>query len=657
MSTFWRNARIATLAGERSVGPHRARRAAGRGDRIAWVGPRPPAGDVAAPTPSTTSAARWSRPAWSTATPTWSTAASARASSSSGCRARATKTSRAPAAASAPPWRRRARPATTTLFGSPRRALRADGRGRDDARDQVGLRPDAARRGALPARGAPPRRELPASPCAPPASPRTRCRPNTRAAPTTTSTPSCAWLPALHAEGLVDAVDAFCDRIAFTPAQTRRVFEAARAPGAAGQAACRAAERPGRRGARGRIRRAVVRPPRAPERSRRRAMARAGTVAVLLPGAYYFLRETRLPPIDALRAAGVPIAVATDRNPGTSPTLSLLLMLNMACTLFRLTPEEALRGVTSNAARALGLADRGTLAAGSAPTSRSGISSIRTSSPTGSAATRAGASSPAARSASMSDRLHAPPRHARRCWSACRTPARASRRSQRALCRSARWPSRTPTGTSTALYGFARELGATLLVPRIRATWSTSTGRRRTAVYPGANNTELCPTRFFTGEPMYRDGRARRRRGGARVRRTGAPTTTRWRRARALRTRHGPRVLFDGHDPVRAAAVVRGRLPDLNLGTAGGASCAPALRARWRGAGGAERLHESSTAASRAATSRATTGGPGRARAAAGDVLACYMDEAPPFASTRPRGARQPLLKRCMRLLDWKPDA
>ena len=93
-------------------------------------------------------------------------------------------------------------------------------------------------------------------------------------------------------------------------------------------------------------------------------MAGTGTVAVLLPGAYYFLRENQLPPIAALRAAGVPIAIATDHNPGSSPTLSPLLMLNMACTLFRLTPEEALRGMTVNGARALGLADRGRLAAG-----------------------------------------------------------------------------------------------------------------------------------------------------------------------------------------------------------------------------------------------------------------------------------------------------
>jgi imidazolonepropionase len=95
-----------------------------------------------------------------------------------------------------------------------------------------------------------------------------------------------------------------------------------------------------------------------------RAMAQAGSVAVLLPGAFYFLRETRLPPIALLREHGVPIAISTDCNPGSSPCTSLLLMLNMACTLFRLPPEEALAGVTRNAARALGLADRGTLQAG-----------------------------------------------------------------------------------------------------------------------------------------------------------------------------------------------------------------------------------------------------------------------------------------------------
>jgi len=173
------------------------------------------------------------------------------------------------------------------------------------------------------------------------------------------------WLPLWHAEGLVDAVDAFCERIGFSAAQTRRVFEAARAlklpvklhaeqlsnmGGAAlaaqfGALSCDHLEHLNDAGV--------------------HAMAAAGTVAVLLPGAYYFLRETKLPPIATLRAAGVPMAVASDHNPGSSPALSLLLMLHMACTLFRLTPEEALRGVTTHAARALGLMhSHGTLAAG-----------------------------------------------------------------------------------------------------------------------------------------------------------------------------------------------------------------------------------------------------------------------------------------------------
>jgi imidazolonepropionase len=174
----------------------------------------------------------------------------------------------------------------------------------------------------------------------------------------------CAWLPSLHAEGLIDAVDAFCERIAFSPAQTRRVFEAAHALGLPvklhaeqlsdsggaelaaefGALSCEHLEFLSEAGV--------------------QAMAKAGSVAVLLPGAFYFLREKQLPPIDALRAAGVPIAIATDHNPGSSPTLSPLLMLNMACTLFRLTPEEAVRGMTVNAARALDLRDRGTLAFG-----------------------------------------------------------------------------------------------------------------------------------------------------------------------------------------------------------------------------------------------------------------------------------------------------
>jgi imidazolonepropionase len=171
-------------------------------------------------------------------------------------------------------------------------------------------------------------------------------------------------IPAAAREGLADAVDAYCERIAFSAAQVGRIFGAARrerlpvklhadqlsdAGGAALAAQWRAlsADHLEHASAEGIA-----------------AMARAGTVAVLLPGAYYFLREREPPPIAALRAAGVPIALATDCNPGTSPVTSLLLMLNMACTLFGLTPDEALAGVTRNAAQALGGSDRGRLELG-----------------------------------------------------------------------------------------------------------------------------------------------------------------------------------------------------------------------------------------------------------------------------------------------------
>ncbi len=172
-------------------------------------------------------------------------------------------------------------------------------------------------------------------------------------------------LPALAAEGLVDAVDVFCERIAFTLAETEQVFQAAQKLGIPvklhaeqlsdmggsalaaryGALSCDHIEHLSADGI--------------------AAMKAAGTVAVLLPGAYYTLRDTHLPPIAALRAAGVPMAVSTDHNPGTSPALSLLLMANMACTLFRLTVPEALAGITTHAARALGLQDtHGLIASG-----------------------------------------------------------------------------------------------------------------------------------------------------------------------------------------------------------------------------------------------------------------------------------------------------
>jgi imidazolonepropionase len=173
-------------------------------------------------------------------------------------------------------------------------------------------------------------------------------------------------LPEAKKQDLVDAVDAFCERIAFTPEQTKRVFEKATELGLPvklhadqlsdlGGAALAASHR-------------ALSADHIEFSSEEgiRAMKAAGTVAVLLPGAFYFLKEKQLPPIDTLRRHGVPIALATDHNPGTSPLTSPLLVLNMACTLFRLTPEEALAGMTRHGARALGMDSHGTLEAGKA---------------------------------------------------------------------------------------------------------------------------------------------------------------------------------------------------------------------------------------------------------------------------------------------------
>lgn len=172
-------------------------------------------------------------------------------------------------------------------------------------------------------------------------------------------------LPAAVEEGLADAADAFCEGIGFTPEQTDKVFQTAVRHGlpvklhadqlsdldGAGLAA--------KHGALSADHLEYT------NEEAVKAMAQAGTVAVLLPGAFYFLRESKLPPMDAFREHGVDIALATDSNPGSSPVTSLLLMLNMACTLFRMTPEEALAGVTRNGAKALGLGDHaGTLAVG-----------------------------------------------------------------------------------------------------------------------------------------------------------------------------------------------------------------------------------------------------------------------------------------------------
>jgi imidazolonepropionase len=171
-------------------------------------------------------------------------------------------------------------------------------------------------------------------------------------------------LPALAAEGLVDAVDAFCERIGFSIDQTARVFEAARALELPVKLHAEQLSDQGGAALVARYDGLSADHLEYLTQEGAEALARAGTVAALLPGAYYFLRETQAPPLALLRAAGVPMAVATDCNPGTSPMTSLLLALNMACTLFRLTPLEALLGVTRHAARALGRKDIGTLEVG-----------------------------------------------------------------------------------------------------------------------------------------------------------------------------------------------------------------------------------------------------------------------------------------------------
>lgn len=165
-------------------------------------------------------------------------------------------------------------------------------------------------------------------------------------------------LPALVADHLVDAVDAFCENIAFTPEQTRKVFEAARAYGLPVKLHAEQLSNLGGASLAAQYEALSADHLEYLDEQGVRDMARHGTVAVILPGAYYTLRETKKPPIGLLRAHNVPMAIATDHNPGTSPALSLVLMMNMACTFFGMTPEEALIGVTKNAARALGIENR-----------------------------------------------------------------------------------------------------------------------------------------------------------------------------------------------------------------------------------------------------------------------------------------------------------
>ena len=174
----------------------------------------------------------------------------------------------------------------------------------------------------------------------------------------------CDLIPALVRDRLVDAVDAFCEGIAFSPEQTARVFAAAKAAGL--RVKLHADQLSNLHGAHLAADHNALSADHLEytDEDGAAAMARAATVAVLLPGAFYVLREKQFPPVDAFRRLNVPIAIATDSNPGTSPITSLLMTMNMAATLFRLTVDECIAGVTRNAARALGRPDVGTLEAG-----------------------------------------------------------------------------------------------------------------------------------------------------------------------------------------------------------------------------------------------------------------------------------------------------
>ena len=173
-----------------------------------------------------------------------------------------------------------------------------------------------------------------------------------------------AGLITANAAGLVDAVDGFCESIAFTPAQIERVFKTARSMGIPVKLHAEQLSNLGGAKLASQYQALSADHLEHIDQSGVDAMAKSGTVAVMLPGAFYALSETRRPPIDAFRKAGVPMAVASDCNPGSSPLTSLLLAMNMACTLFKLTPQEALAGTTRHAARALGLDDCGRLRAG-----------------------------------------------------------------------------------------------------------------------------------------------------------------------------------------------------------------------------------------------------------------------------------------------------
>ncbi|PAT62984.1 imidazolonepropionase [Psychrobacter sp. JB193] len=174
----------------------------------------------------------------------------------------------------------------------------------------------------------------------------------------------CTWLPILHAEGLVDAVDGFCENIAFSSEQIRRVFEVARSLDLPVKLHAEQLSDIGGSALVAEYQGLSSDHLEHLSENDIKKMAASNTVAVLLPGAFYTLRDTKLPPIDALRKHNVPMAISTDCNPGTSPLTSLLLAMNMGCTLFYLTPEEVLAGATIHAAQALGLTQKGRIEVG-----------------------------------------------------------------------------------------------------------------------------------------------------------------------------------------------------------------------------------------------------------------------------------------------------
>ena len=397
------------------------------------------------------------------------------------------------------------------------------------------------------------------------------------------------------------------------------------------------------------------------------AMARAGTVAVLLPGAFYALRETRLPPIAALRRHGVPMAVATDCNPGTSPATSLLLMLNMACTLFRLTPEEALAGATEHAARALGLADRGVVAAGPSRRPRAVRDCL-------------------ARRARLSDRrqplrrrrarrrrpalerrmnLYTSPAATRRWSSTFRTPERSCPRNSRrdSLAAGARGTRHRLARRQALLRPSPRATGSRWSRRRIRATSSTSTATRRA---PRCTRAPTTPSSARRGRSTTRRSTRARRpttpKSPRAVRGTSIPTMRRWRR----RSRGSARATAGRScsTATRSAPRCRGSSPGAcPTSTSGPPAAAPArrrcARPRRRCSRRPRASPTSSTAASRAGGSHATTAAPMPA------CTRCSSRSRRPATWTRRRRiagsprARQPLVAVLERLVQvlagWRP--